>query len=182
MELVKETLAIASFGQHLHWSQLQFNHFKTYGEDSTDADYNGTLILWLASLYVVADAWKELGKSDETISSLLENYEDYFQSMRRFRNAVYHYQPTPFCDKLSDFLRPTSEVLAWATALQFEFQRALLSIVPPGELADEVKLMVGWWPEGPLLQRKADGQPTNLELNPSLRFLTRIPNVLPNVD
>lgn len=175
MLAIKDIEAIASFGQYVHWSTMQHEHFRTYDEDSADADHTGALILWLASLYVVVDAWKELGKTDKVVSELLDSYDDYSQLMRRFRNAVYHYQPTPLCEKLTTFLDPGSEVLPWATALQFEFQRVLLSLVPMDEVGDEMRRIIGWWPQDPLIKAKAEGETRCGETNPSLRFLSRIP-------
>jgi hypothetical protein len=31
--------SIVSFGQYLHWSQIQFDNFRTFNEESNDADY-----------------------------------------------------------------------------------------------------------------------------------------------
>lgn len=181
MHAMKDFEAIASFGQYLHWSQMQYEHFRTYDENSADAAYIGALILWLASLYVVIDGWKELGKSDAVISELLDRYDDYYQLMRRFRNAVYHFQPTPLCEKLTNLLSPQSEVHPWATALQFEFQRVLCSMVPTAEIGEELRRTIGWWPSETLIILKAQ-KTQNMELNPSLRFLTRLFGIEPATD
>jgi hypothetical protein len=174
MHTFKDAVAIASFGQYLHWSQMQYEHFKTYGEDSADADYVGALVHWLASLYVVIEGWKELGQDDRLISALLTKYDDYYQRMRRFRNAVFHYQASPLSEKLTEFLEPTSEVHPWAMALQFEFQRVLLGLVPTDDEGEEIKHAIGWWPNQVLVLAKAKHGTKRGEWNPSLRFLSRI--------
>lgn len=181
MHTIEDAKAIASFGQYLHWSQMQYEHFRTYGEDSPEADVVGALVHWLASLYVVIEGWNELGKNDPLISTLLTKYDDYYQRMRRFRNAVFHYQASPLCDKLTDFLEPDSEVHPWATALQFEFQRVLFSLVPATEEGEEIQRMIGWWPKEFLVQAKAERGDKYGELNPSMRFLSRISSCPPFV-
>ena len=44
---------------------------------------------WLASLYVVVEGWKELQLRHPEIDRLIVEHEE---SLRRFRNAVYHFQ------------------------------------------------------------------------------------------
>ncbi len=70
--------SIISFGQYLHWSQIQFDHFRTFNEESNDADFIGALAHWLASVYVTAEGWRELDLSDSTISNLITKYDDVY--------------------------------------------------------------------------------------------------------
>jgi hypothetical protein len=45
---------------------------------------------WLASLFVVAEGWKELKLEDPEIDKMIDGHWD---SLRLFRNGVFHYQP-----------------------------------------------------------------------------------------
>jgi hypothetical protein len=166
--------SIVSFGQYLHWSQMQFDHFRAFNEESNDADYIGALAHWIASVYVAAEAWHELGLSDSTISSLITKYDDIYKTMRRFRNAVYHFQPKPMSMKLTDFLAPGAESNPFARALQFELQRFLVSSVSNDSIGAEIRLTIGWWPSDPLVLFKAGGGRGLGEVNPAIAFLTRL--------
>lgn len=167
--------SIISFGQYVHWSQIQFDHFRTFNEERNDADFIGALAHWLASVYVAAEGWRELDLSDSTISSLITKYDDVYKLMRRFRNAVYHFQADPMSVKIIDFLAPGTESYPFARALQFELQRFLVSSVPDDSIGAEIRLAIGWWPSDPLVLFKACGGGRLAEVNPAMAFLTRIP-------
>ena len=174
MSPIKDALAIVSFGQHLHWSQMQYEHYQSFTEDSSDAEFIGVLAHWLASLYVVVEGWQEIGKPDPVISNLIEKYDDYFQLMRRFRNGVYHFQPKPMSEKITDFLDAKSEGHAWAYALLFEFKRFLVFTIPDDADGEEMKLMIGWWPKDFLVRVKAVRGDKYGEINPAMTFLSRL--------
>jgi hypothetical protein len=164
--------SIISFGQYLHWSQLQFDHFRTFNEKSNDSDFIGALVHWLGSVYVAAEAWHDLDLSDVTITNLITKHDDMYTNMRRFRNAVYHFQPKPMSVKLTDFLLPGDDSNAFARALQFELQRFLVSSVPNDLIGAEIRLAIGWWPSDPLVLLKARGGGEVFELNAAMAFLT----------
>lgn len=166
--------SIVSFGQYLHWSQMQFDHFRTFNEESRESDFIGALAHWLASVYVAAEGWHELGLSDSRISSLIAKYDDVYVLMRRFRNSVYHYQPKPMSIKLTDFLAPGAESNPFARALQFELQRFLVSSVPDDFIGVEIRLAIGWWPNDPLVLIQAGGSGALGEVNPAMAFLSRL--------
>jgi hypothetical protein len=48
------------------------------------------MLYWLASLFVVAEGWKSLKIGEPTIDRIIDAHWD---SLRRFRNAVFHFQP-----------------------------------------------------------------------------------------
>jgi len=166
--------SIVSFGQHLHWSQMQFEHFRTFDEESNEAEFVGALSHWLASVYVAAEGWHELGLPDSTISSLISTYDDLYQLMRRFRNAVYHFQSKPLSVKLTDFLASGSEGVPFSRALLFELQRFLVNSVPDDSIGQEIRLAIGWWPYDSLVLFKAKGRSGVGETNPAMAFLTRL--------
>jgi hypothetical protein len=47
-------------------------------------------LYWLASLFVVSEGWKALKIDDPQINRLIDEHWD---SLRLFRNAVFHFQP-----------------------------------------------------------------------------------------
>ena len=153
---------------------MQYEHYRSFTEGSPDADFVGALAHWLASLYVVVEGWQEIGEPDPVISNLILKYDDYYQLMRRFRNAVYHFQPKPMSEKISDFLEVKSEGHAWAYALLFEFKRFLVLTVPDDADGEEMKLMIGWWPKEFLVQVKAARGDKYGEINPAMKFLSRV--------
>lgn len=165
--------SIVSFGQYVHWSQMQFAHYQNFDEESSEAEFIGALAHWLASVYVAAEGWHELGLSDSTISNLITKYDDVYQLMRRFRNAVYHFQPKPLSVKLTDFLAPETEGDPFARALLFELKRFLVSSVPDDSIGEEIRLAIGWWPSDRLVLFKAGGGGGG-ETNPAMAFLTRL--------
>ena len=171
---ISEFEQLVSFGQYLHWSLLQFAHFETFDEHSKDADFCGAMVHWVASVYVGTEAWKQLGIPDPTLTDIIDKYDDLFQHMRRFRNAVYHFQRKPLGDKIVSFNR-NPEAVAFVRALQFELQRFLVNSVPQGKVGEELRLAIGWWPDCSLAQCKATGTESGVELNPAIQFLTRIP-------
>src|ERR1700730_6154865 len=46
-------------------------------------------MFWFAALFVVSEGWKELKIPDAEINALIDQHLD---SLRLFRNAVYHFQ------------------------------------------------------------------------------------------
>lgn len=49
------------------------------------------MLYWLAGLFVVAEGWRELKTDEPSIDKMLTEHWD---SLRRFRNAVFHFQLT----------------------------------------------------------------------------------------
>lgn len=77
-------------------------------------------------------------------------------------------------EKLADFLGAKSEGTLWAEALLFEFKRFLVFSVPDDAVGEEMKLMIGWWPLDFLVRVKAVRGDKYEEINPAMRFLSRI--------
>ncbi len=174
MMTMKEVETIMAFGQYLHWSELQYKHYQSLQEDTPESDYVGALAHWLASLYVVTEGWQQIGIPDPVLSDLVTKYDDYYQLLRRCRNGVYHFQPKLLSEKITHFLEPRSESVAWARALQFEFMRFLVCTVPKNADGEEMKLAIGWWPSNVLVRVAAARNDNDGELNPAMPFLSRL--------
>jgi hypothetical protein len=72
-----------------------------------------------ALFYVVIEGYKELGFKYEKIDALLKE-EAYVERLRRFRNAVFHYQKNPLNLKLVDFLE-AKDSATWIKTLYRAF-------------------------------------------------------------
>ena len=77
-------------------------------------------------------------------------------------------------EKLTDFLGKESEGHAWAYALLFELNRFLVFVVPEDADGEEMRLMIGWWPNDFLVRVKAVRGDKYGEINPSMKFLSRM--------
>ena len=51
-------------------------------------EFNAFTLYWFASLFVVVDGWKNLNIKEPHINEMIEEHGD---SLRLFRNAVFHY-------------------------------------------------------------------------------------------
>ena len=78
--------------------------------------------LWFALLYVVAEGWKELGLDDDEVTKSIQSAQ--FQTLRRFRNGVFHYQKEYFDKKATDFF--SKDMLRWATGLHDALSKAFI--------------------------------------------------------
>ncbi|WP_286804257.1 MULTISPECIES: hypothetical protein [unclassified Marinimicrobium] len=82
---------------------------------------------WYSLLYVVVEGYRELKIEDSQIDELLSN-DQMVNGLRRFRNAIFHYQDDPLGPKLMTFLE-MAESEVWAgrlhRAFKSYFERAL---------------------------------------------------------
>jgi hypothetical protein len=62
-----------------------------------------TLSVYYSLLYVVVEGYREIGIEDKGIDTVLSNGE-YVESLRRFRNATFHFQKEPISAKMMEFL------------------------------------------------------------------------------
>jgi|GEM_PF-1164730 len=130
----REIERLVAFGQYLSWSVLLRTMY--YSEISREPDPDderasddyewrtyGLLCYFYASLYVVVEAWSEMGFSDPTIDSLLSHPGGYRELLRRFRNGVFHFQPSITDARLQQLLSTGDEHVEWVRALEQEFVR-----------------------------------------------------------
>lgn len=154
--MAKSRIALlAAWGQYLHWAHLQFERYATSEEHAHIAERTATVAHWLASEYVALEGWKELGLAGKNVSKLITLYPEHVETLRRCRNAVYHFQKELLDERIAKCLRNEAEELTWAVALHEEFQRYLVvylynlngSFKEQAEVADEVAATIGWFPE-----------------------------------
>lgn len=146
---------VASWGKYIYRSDIEYRNY----EKSIENDEGGIRFFiysshWLASLYVVVEGWGSLKLKDARIEKLLLMYEDYVLTIKRCRNAVYHYQKDVL-DKRVEAAVGDKELQVWAGALLDEFIRFLylypLSTYGICEeslsLQEEYFGLIGWVPE-----------------------------------
>lgn len=148
-------LRVAAWGQYLHWAHLQFERFVELSEEAEMPVRIAAVSHWLAAEYVALEGWRALGVTGSPVSTLLQLYPEHCETLRRCRNAVYHFQNQLLDPRIIKCLQNEDEELTWAVALHEEFQRFLVAYpyLHPGsfteqtELADEVAACIGWFPE-----------------------------------
>lgn len=69
-----------------------------------------------------------MGYKFESLDALLEK-DEYVDQLRRFRNAIFHFQKHPINEKLLDFLEAEDSEY-WIRALHKEFELFFLQTLP----------------------------------------------------
>ena len=83
------------------------------------------LSYWYGALYVLIEGWRTLNLEDENIDRLLSS--PYVDLLRRYRNAVFHYQRN-FSDKrFMDLMVSGMDSVKWIRELHKEFGRYFVS-------------------------------------------------------
>ncbi len=149
---------IISWGQYIHWADIQYKHFKENLHEDTDrSSFTGLFVHFLAAQYVVIEGWIELKEDDKSINQLLSKYSDFVEILRKCRNAVYHYQDKIFDKRIQNAL-DENEFLYWITALKEEFERYLYLYtfkicgmsIESIELQNQYFGCIGWKPKNNL--------------------------------
>ena len=157
--------AMISFTRYLSWADLQRTLFEEEmgsepGADDPSAMRNhewrwfGLMSYWYASLYVVIEAWDNLGYVDPIVSQLLSQPSDLRMLLRRFRNGVFHYQESLLTPKILDLLETGSAHVYWVWALHQEIVRAFEEHLEQWMVTDELRVdirrsmesIVNWYP------------------------------------
>ena len=95
------------------------------------------LSVWYALLYVVIEGYREVGKKDDAIDKLLFD-EPLVDMLRRFRNAMFHYQADPFSEKLLDFLQAEKST-EWSRQVNAAFKAFFERELPILETLERLK-------------------------------------------
>lgn len=95
-----------------------------------------TMAVFYGLFYVVIEGYRELGLKDETIDALL-GANDYESRLRRFRNAVFHYQADPFDKRLIEFL-DAKDSERWGKALYEAFEKFFEKVLPIREIIESL--------------------------------------------
>lgn len=88
-----------------------------------------------ALLYVVIEGYREMGYKFASLDALLVK-EEYVDQLRKFRNAIFHFQKHPTNEKLLNFLE-AKDSEHWIRELHKEFERFFLETLPIKEQMSE---------------------------------------------
>ena len=101
---VPEIFKTFSLNRYFIWSIEMRDHYRQVGKIVSptpsfwDNEEAGRALMylsyWCAGLYVVCEGWLELKLSNAEIDALLKS--PHLDVLKRFRNAVYHFQPDYF--------------------------------------------------------------------------------------
>jgi hypothetical protein len=81
---------------------------------------------WYASEFVVIEGWHELRANDAVIARLLGHHSSYVDQLRRFRNTVFHYQPSLLDKRILEFNEDPMRTVPWLHHLHAELTSVLL--------------------------------------------------------
>lgn len=99
------------------WQQKEF--IKAQPETTLASTAGIIQCYWYASVYIVIEGYRELGMSDPEIDTLLQS--PHVESLRRLRNATFHFQKTYHTEKFWDFMN--GETPIWLDKLEKAFSR-----------------------------------------------------------
>lgn len=94
------------------------------------------IAVWYSLLYVVIEGYRDLKLEDTRIDELLDR-QDMTDALRRFRNAVFHYQEDPVGPKLMVFL-DAKESETWASQLHSAFKHFFEDAIPLKEITQSM--------------------------------------------
>lgn len=153
------------WAKYLYWAELQRNSFRKelYENNSSgNQQFLAKMSLWYASLYVVVEAWALADLNDPVINKMINDNKSTTNTLRRFRNSVYHYQDSIFESKYLEFLQLGTKSIYWIEALHEEF-KSYLGKLPSKlmsdsrlahELRQSLKDVIGWFPDDTVELRK----------------------------
>lgn len=147
----QKPINISILALHLHWitadaireqikrdlERKSIRKSRTFETAAQQFSTGQTLIVFYALFYVVVEGYRELKLEDEAIDILLCK-NDYEDRLRRFRNAVFHYQKRPLDKRLVDFLN-ASDSEYWIRALHKAFESFFLRKLPVAEIYNRIK-------------------------------------------
>ena len=122
---------LITLSRYFVWADTMKTHFEEALRKSGSVDLDGPsgidvamyMCLWYGCLYVVIEAWRELGLSDQDVDNLLAS--PHVDLLRRYRNAVFHYQKEYWPERFIAFLREGESSAAWVRAVHIALQRYL---------------------------------------------------------
>ena len=156
--------------RYLFWADINYKQLnKSFEASVTSEEIPTNLFIafssqWYGSLYVVVEGWEELKLEDQIISKLLNEHQDLKDLLRRYRNAVFHFQPKLLDNRLTGFGKTKDNSHLWIELLHRQFVRFFSDQVAklPGdkdqqsEIKDSLKELIGWIPEGTFYDRVRD--------------------------
>jgi hypothetical protein len=131
---------LITLSRYFIWADTMKTHFEKALRKRRSVDLSGPdgmdvamyMSLWYGCLYVVIEAWRDLGLRDREVDSLVASANT--DLLRRYRNAVFHYQKEYWPEKSMAFLREGESSAVWVRAVHNALQRYLTDFLnAPGQ-------------------------------------------------
>jgi len=172
-ELQKRVDQTFAFARYLSWADLLKTLFRAeMAREAPVSDTDefrehewrwfGLMCYWYSSIHVVIEAWDQMGFADPVIDRLLAHPRQFRTLLRRYRNAVFHYQSSLLDPRFVELLEHGAAHVYWVEALHEElirfFAEHLASLMVTNEQRaeqrDHVEAVVHWYPrrEAPQLE------------------------------
>lgn len=164
-DLQKQVERTLAFARYLSWADLQKNLFDAEmsrevdsADDTALKDHEwrwfGLMSYWYASLNVVIEAWDKLSFVDPTINRLLAHPNQFRKLLRRYRNAVFHFQQSLLDPRFVELLVRGAGHVYWILALHDEFMRffaehlnrQVVTDTQRAELRENIEGVIHWYP------------------------------------
>jgi hypothetical protein len=113
---------LLTLSRYFVWADAMRKHFEeTLKRNGPDLEGPGGIYvamymsLWYGCRYVVVEAWQSLGLRNSRVDDLLASPN--VELLRRYRNAVFHYQKELWPEKFMAFLREGESTAVWVRTL-----------------------------------------------------------------
>jgi hypothetical protein len=160
----ENTEKMMAWARYLYWADIAREEFLDFdreirGDTESNRDNWWRLFSimsrWYASMWTVIEGWDVIKGKDDKIGLLLQK-ADNRNTLKRYRNGVYHFQISLVESKFSEMLSTKEVMMPWIDKLHMEFLRYYwewLDQIPVLEHQKEsVKEMLrqstGWEPYG----------------------------------
>jgi hypothetical protein len=116
---------VGSLSRYFIWADKMRADFEALAQEQ---DLNNTIYVenchiyisyWYSGLYVVIEGWRELDLHESNIDALLSS--PYVDLLRRYRNAVFHYQKTYSDSRFMDLMLAGDAAVTWVHQLHAAF-------------------------------------------------------------
>ena len=121
-----------ALGRYCLWADKLQHDFQEHITNRTEPDdfhfeehAHIYMSYWYGALYVVIEGWHELKLTDPIIDGLLSS--PYVDLLRRYRNAVFHFQRKFNDERFWDLMLAGRESIEWVSQLHREFRRYFMS-------------------------------------------------------
>lgn len=162
MKRAEQTLA---FVRYLSWADLLRQIYEAEataevpaGNISASRNHEwrlfGLMCYWHSSLHVVIEAWDEIGFTDRVIDQLLSHPKNFRTLLRRYRNAIFHFQPSVIDPRIIGLLEQGTTGVFWVQGLHDELLRfaaehlsaAMATDEQRAEFREDIEAIIKWYP------------------------------------
>lgn len=119
---------IHTLHRYFIWADRMKTHFYDHLRSSpggphrdpeTDIDGMMYMSMWYAELFVVVEGWQKLNLTDPRVGRFLDGVDNaaMLKGLRRYRNAIFHFQPDYWTKKLLGLIGHGGDSATWVVGL-----------------------------------------------------------------